>query len=62
MEFEFYGSINHFVALFIFCKEIRNMGKGDKRTCRGKIFSKSYGKTRPRKMRQAAKAKAKAKA
>lgn len=25
------------------------MGKGDKRTRRGKIFKGSYGKTRPRK-------------
>jgi 30S ribosomal protein S31 len=25
------------------------MGKGDKRTRRGKIFAGSYGKTRPRK-------------
>lgn len=25
------------------------MGKGDKRTRRGKIFKNSYGKTRPRK-------------
>jgi 30S ribosomal protein S31 len=25
------------------------MGKGDKRTRRGKIFKKSYGKTRPKK-------------
>jgi len=25
------------------------MGKGDKRTKRGKIYRKSYGKTRPRK-------------
>lgn len=25
------------------------MGKGDKRTKRGKIFRKSYGKSRPRK-------------
>ena len=30
------------------------MGKGDKRTKRGKLFRKSYGKTRPkaRKLRQ----------
>lgn len=26
------------------------MGKGDKRTKRGKIFRKSYGKSRPRNM------------
>ena len=26
------------------------MGKGDKRSKKGKIFSKSYGKRRPRKL------------
>ncbi len=25
------------------------MGKGDRKTKRGKLFSKTYGKTRPRK-------------
>lgn len=29
------------------------MGRGDKRTRKGKIFSRSYGKRRPRKMRKA---------
>lgn len=28
------------------------MGKGDKRTRRGKIFARSYGKTRPKKKRR----------
>lgn len=28
------------------------MGKGDKRTRRGKIFAGSYGKTRPKKKNQ----------
>ncbi|EHO42339.1 30S ribosomal protein THX [Caldithrix abyssi] len=28
------------------------MGKGDRRTRRGKIFRGSYGKTRPRKRRK----------
>ncbi len=28
------------------------MGKGDRRTRRGKIFKGSYGKTRPRKRKQ----------
>ena len=28
------------------------MGKGDKRTRRGKIFRGSYGKTRPKKKRR----------
>jgi 30S ribosomal protein S31 len=28
-------------------REINIMGKGDKRTLRGKIFKGSYGKTRP---------------
>jgi ribosomal small subunit protein bTHX len=28
------------------------MGKGDKRTKRGKIFSKSYGNKRPRKKKK----------
>lgn len=31
------------------------MGKGDKRTRRGKIFKGSYGKTRPRKEAEAPK-------
>ena len=30
------------------------MGKGDKRTKRGKIFSKSYGNKRPRKKKKKA--------
>ncbi len=30
------------------------MGKGDKRTRRGKIFAGSYGKTRPRHKKKAA--------
>jgi 30S ribosomal protein S31 len=30
------------------------MGKGDKRTKRGKIFSKSYGVKRPRKKKKKA--------
>lgn len=47
------------------------MGKGDRKTKRGKLFKGSYGKSRPRKMEQtapaataepAAKAKPKAKA
>lgn len=33
------------------------MGKGDQRTKRGKIYSKSYGKTRPRKKKKKRKAK-----
>jgi 30S ribosomal protein S31 len=28
------------------------MGKGDQRTKRGKIYRKSYGKTRPRKKKK----------
>jgi ribosomal small subunit protein bTHX len=32
------------------------MGKGDQRTKKGKIFRKSYGKTRPGKRKPAAKA------
>lgn len=28
------------------------MGKGDKRTRRGKIFNRSYGKTRPHKKKK----------
>ena len=28
------------------------MGKGDKRTKRGKIYAKSYGNTRPRKKKK----------
>lgn len=31
------------------------MGKGDKRSRRGKIFAGSYGKTRPKKKKVAAK-------
>ncbi len=33
-----------------FClnKEVDSMGKGDRKTRRGKIFRGSYGKTRPR--------------
>ncbi|MBO6577380.1 MAG: 30S ribosomal protein THX [Rhodothermales bacterium] len=31
------------------------MGKGDKRTRRGKIRAKSYGKSRPRKSNKASK-------
>ena len=30
------------------------MGRGDKRTFKGKVFRKSYGKTRPRKKKPAA--------
>jgi len=33
------------------------MGKGDKRSRRGKIFAGSYGKTRPKKHKKAAAAK-----
>ncbi len=33
------------------------MGKGDRRTRRGKIFRGSYGKTRPRKRKKRNKAK-----
>jgi ribosomal small subunit protein bTHX len=33
------------------------MGKGDKRTFRGKLFKGSHGKTRPRKPNRGAKAK-----
>jgi ribosomal small subunit protein bTHX len=33
------------------------MGKGDKRTKRGKIYAKSYGKTRLRKKKKKNKAK-----
>jgi len=32
-----------------------NLGKGDKRTFRGKVFRGSHGKTRPRKAKKAAK-------
>ncbi len=35
------------------------MGKGDRRTRRGKIFAKSYGKFRPRKKKKATKEEAK---
>ena len=31
------------------------MGKGDKRTKKGKIFNKSFGKRRPRKVKAKAK-------
>lgn len=31
------------------------MGKGDKRTRRGKIYKGSYGKTRPQRVKQAKK-------
>jgi 30S ribosomal protein S31 len=34
------------------------MGKGDKRTKKGKIYRGSYGKRRPRKLKKAAPAKA----
>ena len=34
------------------------MGRGDKRTFRGKIFAGSYGNTRPQKIRKKAAAKA----
>ncbi len=34
------------------------MGKGDRRTRRGKIFRGSYGKTRPRKKKKSEKSKA----
>ena len=34
------------------------MGKGDRKTRRGKIWRGSYGKTRPRKKKTAAKAEA----
>ena len=30
------------------------MGKGDKRSFKGKVFRHSYGKTRPRKKKKAA--------
>ncbi|HUL96619.1 MAG TPA: 30S ribosomal protein THX [Usitatibacter sp.] len=30
------------------------MGKGDKRSFKGKVFKGSYGKTRPRKKKKAA--------
>ena len=32
-----------------------NLGKGDKRTFRGKVFKGSHGKTRPRKPKKPAK-------
>jgi len=32
-----------------------NLGKGDKRTFRGKVFKGSHGKSRPRKTRKVAK-------
>lgn len=32
-----------------------SLGKGDKRTFRGKVFRGSHGKTRPRKAKKAAK-------
>jgi len=32
-----------------------NLGKGDKRTFRGKVFKGSHGKTRPRKAKKPAK-------
>lgn len=35
------------------------MGKGDKRTAKGKRFAESYGITRPKKKKKAAKPKAK---
>ena len=37
------------------------MGKGDKKTRKGKIFKGSFGKTRPQKVKKAAPAKAAAK-
>ena len=39
-------------------KEQTNMGRGDKRTFRGKIFAGSYGNTRPQKGKRKAGAKA----
>jgi ribosomal small subunit protein bTHX len=30
------------------------MGRGDKRTRKGKIFAKSFGKSRPRKVKKSA--------
>jgi len=35
--------------------EVRDLGKGDKRTFRGKVFKGSHGKTRPRKPKKASK-------
>jgi 30S ribosomal protein S31 len=40
-------------------KEGKNMGRGDKRTRKGKIFKGSYGNKRPRKKNANAKKKAK---
>ena len=37
------------------------MGKGDKRSFKGKVFKGSYGKTRPRKKKKAAPATARKK-
>jgi 30S ribosomal protein S31 len=63
--------INVFHSLSCKTKTTTTMGKGDRKTKRGKLFKGSYGKSRPRKMEQtapaataepAAKAKPKAKA
>lgn len=38
-------------------QKYNTMGKGDRRTRRGKIFAGTYGKSRPRKLKKANKAK-----
>jgi len=38
-----------------FITRSHNLGKGDKRTFRGKVFKGSHGKSRPRKAKKAAK-------
>jgi 30S ribosomal protein S31 len=38
-------------------REVNTMGKGDKRTRKGKIFKSSYGKTRPHRVAKKAPAK-----
>ena len=49
-------TVNNLVFVFIWhlvIQEEKNfMGKGDKRTKRGKIFNKSYGVKRPRKKKK----------
>jgi 30S ribosomal protein S31 len=39
-------------------KKILNMGRGDKRTAKGKRFKKSFGNSRPHKVKKAAASKA----
>lgn len=44
------------VGFFAFSREIGNVGKGDARSKRGKIFKGTFGKRRPKKNNKKAKA------